>query len=36
MTNTILSTKLYILPTRPELVSQPRLIEQLNEDMHRN
>jgi LuxR family maltose regulon positive regulatory protein len=31
----ILSTKLYIQPTRPELVLRPRLIERLNEGLHR-
>ena len=31
----LLATKLYIPPTRPELVSRPRLIEQLNEGLHR-
>ena len=31
----ILHTKLFIPPTRPELVSRPRLIEQLNEGLHR-
>ncbi len=30
MTTPLISTKLYIPPTRPELVSRPRLIEQLN------
>jgi len=29
--HTLLQTKLYIPPTRPELVSRPRLIERLNE-----
>ena len=31
----ILTTKLYIPPTRPELVSRSRLIERLNEGLHR-
>jgi LuxR family maltose regulon positive regulatory protein len=31
----ILTTKLYIPPTRPKLVPRPRLIEQLNEGLHR-
>ncbi len=31
----ILQTKLYIPPIRPELVSRPRLIERLNEGLHR-
>jgi len=31
----LLTTKLYILPVRPELVSRPRLIERLNEGMTR-
>jgi LuxR family maltose regulon positive regulatory protein len=31
----ILTTKLYIPPTRPELVPRPRLIERLNEGLHR-
>ena len=35
MPTSILATKLYIPPTRPELVSRPRLIEQLNEGLHR-
>ena len=30
----ILMTKLYIPPTRPELVPRPRLIERLNEGLH--
>ncbi len=29
----LLTTKLYIPPTRPELVSRPRLIERLNEGL---
>jgi len=35
MTAPLLATKLYIPPVRPELVSRPRLIERLNEDLHR-
>ena len=31
----ILQTKLYIPPFRPDLVSRPRLIERLNEGLHR-
>ncbi len=31
----LLTTKLYIPPVRPELVSRPRLIEQLNAGLHR-
>jgi LuxR family maltose regulon positive regulatory protein len=31
----LLTTKLYILPVRPELVSRPRLIEQLNAGLDR-
>jgi len=31
----LLQTKLYIPPVRPELVSRPRLIEQLNKGLHR-
>jgi LuxR family maltose regulon positive regulatory protein len=31
----LLQTKLYIPPTRPELVSRPRLIERLNAGLHR-
>lgn len=31
----ILKTKLYIPPTRPELVPRPRLIERLDEGLHR-
>jgi LuxR family transcriptional regulator, maltose regulon positive regulatory protein len=31
----LLTTKLYIPPTRPELVSRPRLIERLNMGLHR-
>jgi LuxR family transcriptional regulator, maltose regulon positive regulatory protein len=32
----ILATKLYIPPLRPKVVSRPRLIERLNEGLHRN
>ena len=32
----LLTTKLYISPPRPNLVSRPRLIEQLNTGLHRN
>jgi LuxR family maltose regulon positive regulatory protein len=35
MVTPLLSTKLYIPPLRPEMVSRPRLIERLNEGMHR-
>ena len=35
MISTILATKLYIPPTRSELVPRPRLIEVLNEGLHR-
>jgi LuxR family maltose regulon positive regulatory protein len=31
----LITTKLYIPPTRTELVSRPRLIEQLNDGLHR-
>jgi LuxR family maltose regulon positive regulatory protein len=31
----LLTTKLYIPPTRPELVPRPRLIDKLNEGLHR-
>ena len=31
----ILATKLYIPPPRPKMVSRPRLIDQLNEGLHR-
>jgi LuxR family maltose regulon positive regulatory protein len=31
----LLATKLYIPPTRPEIVSRPRLIERLNEGLYR-
>jgi len=33
VSNPLLTTKLYIPPVRPELVSRPRLIERLNEGM---
>ncbi len=36
MSTPILTTKLYIPPTRPELVSRPRLIERLNEGLGQN
>src|SRR6266568_2148640 len=32
----ILATKLYLPPLRPHVVSRPRLIERLNEGLHRN
>ncbi len=35
MTDILLKTKFYIPPTRPELVSRKRLINQLNEGLHR-
>ncbi len=35
MTTSILQTKLYMPPIRPELVSRPRLIERLKEGSHR-
>jgi len=35
MTIPLLTTKLYIPPARPKLVSRPRLIEQLNAGLHR-
>jgi LuxR family maltose regulon positive regulatory protein len=35
MTTPLLTTKLYIPPVRPELVSRPRLIERLNTGLHR-
>ena len=35
MATPILATKLYIPPTRAQLVPRPRLIEQLNEGLHR-
>jgi LuxR family maltose regulon positive regulatory protein len=34
MTISILATKLYIPPPRPNLVLRPHLIERLNEGMH--
>ncbi|GAB4531985.1 MAG: LuxR C-terminal-related transcriptional regulator [Anaerolineae bacterium] len=34
MSTPILATKLYIPPTRPELVSRPRLTERLNQGLH--
>jgi LuxR family maltose regulon positive regulatory protein len=34
MATPILKTKLYMPPARPELVSCPRLIEQLNASLH--
>ena len=35
MPTPVLTTKLYIPPARPQLVSRPRLIEQLNEGLQR-
>ena len=35
MTTPLLTTKLYIPPVRPGLVSRPRLIERLNAGLHR-
>src|ERR1700693_617026 len=35
MPTPILATKLYIPPLRPNVVSRPRLIERLNEGLHR-
>ena len=35
MTKSLLSTKLYIPPIRPEIVPRPRLIEKLNEGLNR-
>ncbi|MGH2515268.1 MAG: AAA family ATPase, partial [Ktedonobacterales bacterium] len=35
MTTPLLATKLYIHPPRPNLVRRPRLIERLNEGLHR-
>jgi LuxR family maltose regulon positive regulatory protein len=35
MSAPILATKLYIAPPRPKVVLRPRLIERLNEDLHR-
>jgi len=34
MATPLLTTKLYIPPTRPELISRPRLIERLNAGLH--
>jgi LuxR family maltose regulon positive regulatory protein len=33
--DSLLTTKLFIPPTRPELVHRPRLIEKLNDGLHR-
>jgi hypothetical protein len=35
MSSTLLKTKLYIPPLRPELVSRPRLVERLYKGLHR-
>lgn len=35
MTTPLLTTKLYIPPPRPSLVTRPRLIERLNAGLHR-
>ena len=35
MPETLLTTKLFIPPTRPELVPRQRLVEQLDSGMHR-
>ncbi len=35
MATPVLVTKLYIPPPRPNVVSRPRLIERLNEGLHR-
>src|SRR6476620_3094431 len=35
MSTPMLATKLYIPPPRPNVVSRPRLIERLNEGLHR-
>ena len=35
MSTPILATKLYIPPPRPKVVRRPRLIERLNEGLHR-
>jgi len=35
MSTTVLATKLYIPPPRPKIVLRPRLIERLNEGLHR-
>ena len=34
-TEQLLSTKFYIPPARPELISRPRLLQQLNDGLHR-
>ena len=34
MSNPILATKLYIPPTRPNIVPRPRLVEQLTQGLH--
>jgi LuxR family maltose regulon positive regulatory protein len=36
MATTILTTKLYVPPPRPNVVHRPRLIERLNEGLHHN
>src|SRR5450755_2149932 len=36
MPTPILATKLYIPPLRPHMVTRPRLLERLNEGLHRN
>ena len=36
MSTPIIATKLYIPPLRPKVVIRPRLIERLNEGLHRN
>src|SRR5512134_3996346 len=35
MSTPILTTKLYVLPPRPNVVLRPRLIERLHEGLHR-
>src|SRR5947209_16069215 len=35
MPTSILATKLYLPPLRPNVVSRPRLLERLNEGLHR-
>src|SRR5215475_4655620 len=35
MSTPVLATKLYIPPPRPQMVRRPRLIERLNEGLHR-
>jgi LuxR family maltose regulon positive regulatory protein len=35
MSTPILTTKLYIPPTRSQLVIRPRLVDQLNQGLHR-